>query len=677
MSLSTGEARVLTQVCDTIFPSLDGQGDFMRRKASDFGVDLAFAETIGSSLQPRNSQDLRRVLRVFDSRVYNLMLTGRPSKFTSMSPAGKEAYLKSWRDSQIALKRTAFQAVKRLTCFLAYAAEGPAGGNPNWPEIGYPGPSSEPAAPVPDTLRLISMEIGSDAKLVCDVVVVGSGAGGSVIAEELAAAGHDVLVIEQGKYENSETFRQSEASMMQKLFQQSGTAATRDLSFVLLAGRGAGGGTTVNWNTCLKPPKRVLSEWEDDFGVLGVAGDRFSGFLDDVWKSIGVSTAESQLNENNRPLYDGCTKLGFKEGKDFHIIERNAKGCEERCDFCTYGCRYGCKQSTALTYLPAAQTAGARFLFETRVESVKVVDGSARGVDCTHRSGGRTVRVDVEAKVVVVAAGGIETPALLLRSGIKDRNIGNFLRLDPTEALVGVFDRHIDPWKGPPQTVAVWKFIDLDGTYHGFWVEAAPAHPGLYALSLPWQDGRSHKEFMAKYYSRSAASIVLLRERSFGRVTIDKRGYPEVDYRLGGEDASTLLRGMEETAKILAAAGAQSVWTTHNDPVTVGVEGKPISSSDLDRFSSEVRSKGVAPNRVGLFSAHLMGSCRMSRDPAMGPTSPTGELHSVRNLYIGDACVFPTTPAVNPMVTIMAMARRTSESIKAALGGQVPSPNVQ
>jgi choline dehydrogenase-like flavoprotein len=131
-----------------------------------------------------------------------------------------------------------------------------------------------------------------------------------------------------------------------------------------------------------------------------------------------------------------------------------------------------------------------------------------------------------------------------------------------------------------------------------------------------------------------------------------------------------MVRGMVATARILAAAGATEVWSTHNSPVRVG-SGR-VTESDVDRFESEVKQQGVEPNRINLFSAHLMGSCRMSADPQLGPTSPTGELHEIENLFVGDATVFPTTPAVNPMISIMAMARRTSEFVKFKLSGKTP-----
>lgn len=670
LELTQPERIVLAAICDTLFPAVQEASEFYNQNASAEGVDVLLADAIEHSLQPGNARDFRRILSVVESPLYNLFLTGRPTRFSKLGPKEREAYLQGWRDSGISLKRTAFQALKRLTLFLAYASLSENGTNPNWAEIGYPGSSHDKPIPTPESLRLHPVTVEGDTKLACDVVVIGSGAGGSVIAEELARSGYDVLVVEQGPYETSESFKQNEMRMMQKLFQQSGTAATKDLSFVILAGRGAGGGTTVNWNTCLKPPLRVLQEWENEYGITGVSDSNFQSYLDEIWRGIGVNPNESQRNGNNQVLWDGCAALGYKEGPDFHLIERNAVGCDQRCDYCTYGCIYAAKQSTALTYLPSAQNRGAKFVFDTRVERVIIEGGGARGIVAACHVGRRTNHLEVDAKVVVVACGGIETPALLLRSGVKDRNVGNYLRLDPTVAVGGIFGKPIMPWKGPPQTVAVWKFIDLDGTYHGFWVEAAPAHPGLFALSIPWVNGRQHKDFMKEYYARSSASIVLLRERSWGRVSIDKEGYAAVSYALNREDRDTLVRGMEETARILMAAGAQGIWTTHNEQISGGDGKTPISSAELDRFVANLRRVGIEYNRMMLYSAHLMGSCRMSSDPALGPTAPTGELHTVKNLFVGDACVFPTTPAVNPMISIMAMARRTTESIKTALRGR-------
>jgi choline dehydrogenase-like flavoprotein len=666
LRLTARERATLRLVCDTFFPSLDAGSEFLRRAASDYGVDEVFAETV-EAMPDTRAKDVALVLKVLDSRGYGLFFSRTKSRFSELDLDGRTKLLCRWRDSPLPIKRTAFQALKRLSCFLAYTVRDGSGTNPNWADIGYPAPSVTDRQRLPDSGRISPMDVTRDAVLTCDVCIVGSGAGGSVIAKELAADGFSILVLEEGSYETPETYDQDELGMMRKLFSEGGTASTADLSFTLLAGRGAGGGTAVNWNTCLEPPARVLREWETDFGVAGVTGPVFRSYLAEVWTSLKVNSEESQFNGNNRALWNGCKALGYAEGSDYHLISRNAVGCRERCDFCSYGCVYGCKQSTVMNYLPAAYRGGAKFLFDTKVDYVSIEGGVARGVRGTHRVGSETVKVDVRAKVVVAACGGIETPALLLRSGVRDREVGRHLRLDPTVAVGGVFDHVVAPWAGPPQTVAVWKHIDLDGGYHGFWVEAAPAHPGLFAFTIPWLDGMSHKLMMRDEYSRSASAIVLLRERSEGTVGIAKDGGPVVSYRLMKEDRETLETGMAEAAKILAAAGAKKVWTTHTRPVSVGDGSRLLDADDLCSFADQVRRSGTGSNRLMLFSAHLMGSCRMSSDPSRGPTSPSGEIHTVKNLYVGDACVFPTTPAVNPMISIMAMARRTAEFIKESL----------
>jgi choline dehydrogenase-like flavoprotein len=666
MELTDRERLTLRFVCDTIFPSIRGD-PFLERKASDFGVDVALAETVEKLLLPSKARDFRRVLGIIENPALNLLLSLRPKRFSAMSQREREAFLASWRDSPLPVKRTAFQAMKRLTCFLAYSLTDDSGVNPNWADVGYPGPQTVQRTHHPERLT-ISPNVPSGEAVMCDVCVVGSGAGGSVVAFELARSGYDVVVLEEGSYETSDTFVQNELLMTRRLFQQHGTLSTSDLSFTLLAGRCAGGGTVVNWNTCLRPPKRVLEEWEKEHGIEGLTDRTFESYVDEVWATIHVNDMESQRNRNNQALWDGCVALGMEKGKDFDVISRNAVGCQERCDFCSYGCIHACKQSTIMNYLPMAHALGARFFFHTRAQSVVVEHGEARGVSAVYDGGGRSVGFEVRARAVVVACGGIETPALLLRSGIRERGIGEHLRLDPTAAVGGVFDGRVEAWKGPPQTVAVWKYIDLDGTFHGFWVECAPAHPGLFAFSVPWVDGVAHKEFVRRYCARSVDAIILLREWGEGSVTTDRHGSPVVKYTLDRRDRENMLRGMAETARILAAAGAVQVWSAHSTPVVYGDGHSRLRQGDVDRFDSEVRKRGIGPNRMMLYSAHLMGSCRMSSDPREGPTKPSGELHSVRNLFVGDACVFPTTPGVNPMVTIMAMARRTSEFIKGSLG---------
>ncbi len=234
MKLTARELRTLTLACDTLVPSLAREGpdaEFYRRSATDVGVPNAFAETIESELEPGAAAEFTRLLRILESRAYGLVLNGSAATFSSLSEVERTEFLQSWRDSRISAKRTGFQALKRLACFLFYSLEPGGGPNPNWSAIGYPGPRIDPPVPPTEGTRLAQIVPTEDLELSCKVCVVGSGAGGSVIAKELSEAGYSVVVLEAGPYETSETYRQSELPMMQKLFQQRGTASTKDLSF--------------------------------------------------------------------------------------------------------------------------------------------------------------------------------------------------------------------------------------------------------------------------------------------------------------------------------------------------------------------------------------------------------------------------------------------------------------
>ena len=620
---------------------------------------------------PRQTAQLHQLLRTVESPGLNLLLCGRAARFSHLSLPDRTAYLGGWRDSRLALKRTGFAALKRLTCFLYYAAPGPKGPNPNWPEIGYPGTLPEPPTGSPPESRIEPVVPDSNVELAADACVIGSGAGGSVAAAAIQETGYSVVVLEAGELWTSETVDPSEFAMTGRAFEGAGTLATDDLSFQLLAGHGGGGGTFVNWMTCLRPPAPVLREWEAEAGIPGLQGPEFAQDVESVWSTLEVNDHESQRNPNNDALWRGARALGYQEGRDYSRISRDAVGCRQRCDFCGYGCAYSCKRSTILNYLPMAYHHGARFLFRTRADVLEMTGGRLEAVRGRYVGPDGTTRdVRVRCRVAVVAGGAIHTPTLLLRSGLRGRTIGDGLRLHPTTALAGEFDEEVRCWAGPPQTVAVTRFMDWEGTGHGFWMEAAPAHPGLFALATPWRDGRSHKEWMLQRFRHATGTIVLLRERSRGQVRLDAHGNPRIRYVLSSEDRKTMERGIQETGRVLVAAGARGLITIHTDPVEVRAAGDRFSEGELQQFLEGVQRRSLAPNRCMLFSAHLMGSCPMGADPRTSAVRPTGELWAAENIFVADASVFPSAPGVNPMITIMAMARRTSRFIIERLRGR-------
>ncbi len=663
MEFTDAERQTLRRLADTLVPRTGDPAEPLGGSASDLGVDALAAEAIRDYQPPEAQRQFRTLLRAVESPLYNLLLAGRPIRFRDLSPEARERYLLSWTESRLGVKRRGFHAVKRLVCFLYYASLPDGKENPNWTGIGYDAPddAAREGFRTPEDLVLQPLTLDRETSLETDVVVVGSGAGGAVIAAKAAEAGHRVLVLDAGPFLTAETFTQRELPGTDETFDRHGLLATKDYAFGVLHGRTAGGGTTINWMTCLRPPAWALEEWERDFGLRGLTGATFQGYVDEVWARLGVGVEESVRTPPSEVLARGCEALGLRDGVDYHVTPKNARACRNRCDYCYFGCVFSAKQSTLVTYLPDAQRHGARFLFDTEVRTVDVRGGRAVGVEAVQRASGREVPVHVKARVVVVAAGAVQTPAILLRSALRHPGIGRGMRFDPTTAVGGVYPEPIRMWAGVPQTLHIDRWTNLDGQHHGFWLETVPAHPGLTGLGLPWRGGRAHKDLMRRY-RHIMANIILVRDRAAGRVTLDRHGNAVIDYRMHIADQGDMVDGIIESARIHAASGARQVWSLHNQGCEIPWRDGAIRPEELAAFADRARALGVKPNNMALFTAHAMGSVPMGASDRL-PTGPSGELRGVENLFIGDGSVLPSAPGVNPMITIMAMARRTANFV--------------
>jgi len=622
---------------------------------------------IVAQLPARQRQEFATLLRAVESPLTNLLLTGRPVRFTQLDPRAREKYLQGWAASRLGAKRRGFQAAKRLATGLYYSQPFQNDGHPLWERIHYTPPSMVSA--VPESLVGLGPTVpGSDSEFVADVCVIGSGAGGSVIALRAAEAGYRVVVLEAGEWYPNLAYPRIEKEAHDRLFVGRGTVTTSDTAIAFLAGEAVGGSTAINWLTCLPPRPQARAEWARDGGMTDVATPAFDALLDEVGRRMSVSTAESTVNPSNDALRRGCLALGYRQGSDWEIIPRNAIGCRSRCGFCTFGCPYSARQSTLVTFLADAMRRGTRLLASTRADLIEVTSGRARGVRATYRAHGVTRSVHVRAASVVVAAGALQTPALLLRSDVRSPGVGLGLRVDPTTALAGEFPDPVRTWEGPHQTVGVYRFQNSDAEAHGPWIEAAPAHPGLSAIALPWYGAEDYRRRMERI-EYTATPIVLVRDVGEGRVRIDSDGRPAFDYHLTERDRRNLILGLEETARILRAAGATRLLSLQTPPIEVGGLGHPITESELDRFVSEVRRAGIRESSVALFSAHPMGSARAGLDPRTSAARPTGEVHGVDGLWVGDGSLLPSAPGANPMISILATAWRTAGFLIASLGG--------
>jgi choline dehydrogenase-like flavoprotein len=547
-------------------------------------------------------------------------------------------------NAPLAQLRTGFSALKRLSLFLAYAESEPGDENPTWARIGYPGPrhDAKPAVmPLPFATAL------NGERIHADVVVIGSGAGGGVAASVFARSGKRVVVLEAGGAYDPRSFTQREL-MTSELYLDRGLTSSSDLGVAILAGATVGGGTTVNWCTCLRLPERIADEWAVTSGIDGL-GAALAPHFSAIEERLEIQPATNH-NANNRVILDGARALGVHADAQ----PRNAVGCGDGCGYCGFGCAYDKKHSTAATLLLDLVANGAIYAGAV-AERIVLTGRRAHGVAVRQTVGSGEVRIfEIEADLVVVAGGSLRTPGILARSGIRHPLLGKRLFLHPVAAAVVEFDQPIEPWLGPMQSAYSDAFNYRSGNY-GVKIEVAPAHPGLAALALPWNSRAQHATLMERMRN-TATLIALTRDRDPG--SIDLGDEASIRYRLSPFDGENLLAGLAAIFDLGFAAGAVRAMTLHTKPIEIA--RTQWSRERREAFVRRLHAIGFAPNRQIIFSAHQMGTAAIGADPSRSVVDPSGRVWGYDNLIVADGSVFPQSSGVNPMLTIMAMARRTA-----------------
>ena len=652
--LSDTQRDTLTRICETLAPRFPQPGVALYATgAHDVGMPALLELALERAAGPADRVAIRLFLSAIEHAPANRALCGIRKPFAAMTHAERERLLQTCALSPHAPARQLFQAFKRLGLFVFYSAMPGGQPNPTWQTFGYRPP---PVFPPADT-RIQPLALAGDTLLTCDALVIGSGAGGGVAAGELAAAGFDVLVVEKGPQRASPHVIGQELAVTEALFEKHGTLSTRDQAIVVLAGSTLGGGTAVNWAGALRTPPEVLDEWAR-VGFPDAVTPAYAASIDAVCARLQVDPAPA-ASAHNRMLEAGCAALDY----DCAPLPQNRLRCPEDdlCGFCSFGCATGAKQSTARTFLEDAAGRGARFLVNARVERILIEAGRAVGAQISARStDGQPCRVTVRARLVIAAGGALHTPALLLRSGMVNAQIGANLRLHPTTVVYGFGPQRIEGWHGAPMTRISRQFADLDGRGHGVRLECAPLHPGIAALTIPWESARQHRDVMANLAHLSNI-IIITRDRDSGRVSVDRRGEPVLHYRLSRADGRHLRRGIVEGLRVLHAAGADVLSSPHHPALVWRRE----SGADFDAYLEDVLSAPTGPNQMALFSAHQMGTCRIGPSSDQGALLPTGESYEVRGLYVLDGSAMPTCSGVNPMISIMALSHYLAQGIRA------------
>jgi choline dehydrogenase-like flavoprotein len=502
--------------------------------------------------------------------------------------------------------------------------------------------------------------ISNDLTLAPDFCVVGSGAGGAVAADTLARSGASVVILEEGGHFTKRDFNMQESWAYPALYQEHGNRATEDLAITVLQGRSVGGGTTVNWTASFRTPPATLALWEKKHAV---AIDEAA--LIPHWEAVEQRLhilpegTPDDVNRNNRMLFDGAEKLGWGP----KLVRRNVKGCA-RLGYCGMGCPIDAKQGAGITFVPDAIAAGASLFANCKVveiarEGRRVAEIVAEVLDPgPDRATGRRVTVRPK-RGLLLAAGAINTPALLLANGIGSarEGVGQRTFLHPTVPMVGMFPERIEGFYGPPLSVSCHHFADR-GDKVGYFLEVAPIHPMLAAIAFPGFGDR-HRH-IAERLPFAQATIALLidgqREDPGGCVSVSRAGRIKLAYPIGPALREAAGEALGNMARLLLAAGATEVISLHSDPVVVR------TLADLPALAR----RPIGPNQHTLFSAHQMGGAAMGEDPRRAVVNSRGRHHQIENLWITDGSVFPTALGVNPQLSIFGHARLFATEIARA-----------
>ncbi|WP_210716619.1 FAD-dependent oxidoreductase [Amycolatopsis acididurans] len=625
-------------MCDAFLPSLspppgadEALADFYRDGALARGID----QTVQDGL-PGLSASLRDAV---DAALEHLASLG-------FADAGDPVRLLAEAAERNPQLRLGIRQLRSMTFGTFVGAVDDGGRNPAWPVIGYPGPPTVDIGETPG--RIAVTEPGET--LAADVCVIGSGAGGAVIAARAAQAGHSVVIVEAGARRDESDFDQID-SHASRMFLRGGALFSDSGSVGVLAGSVLGGGTLINSMVCLRTPAAIRALWATE-GLSDVDGPEFDKYTDLVWERLGVNTDATVHNANTRAMIAGLAAHGYAH----EPLPRNAKRSDqpEYCGFCNAGCRRGSKLSVLHTYLRDAVEAGARIVTDCTVERITTSQGRATGVVADRN--GRPLRID--APTVVVAAGGVESPAVLLRSGIGGPATGKNLRLHPAWIVTGVYDQPIEAWSGQIQSAVSFDLAHCeDGT--GFLVESLTLNPLTWAGQTPFRDAAAHRRMLRKlpYF---ATWHGVAHDHGGGEVYLDRDGKAAIRWDLDDEiDLRVARRAHVELARMHRAAGAKEIFTFHwNDHSWRRGE-------DFDAYLTRLTTAPAGEHTA--FSAHQMGSCRLGADPSTSVADGRGRLHDTAGVWIGDASALPTAPGVNPMITIMALAERTAAALVASL----------
>jgi choline dehydrogenase-like flavoprotein len=595
---------------------------------------------------------------------YYPVLNFRPP-LTLMNKDARLRFLKRrfYRDVQFSLApawlAVYLQAMIRMgkqLCFMGYYNDSRV-----FPSIGYQVFSKRPDTPErlraspPEPRKPLFVRTESDItvdEISADIVIIGSGAGASILAHGLVKEGKHVLLVERGNYEDPQTFTEDEMEMISRLYADGALQLSRDFRFQVIQGSCVGGSTVVNNAVCFDTPSSVLDRWCDDTELdSGIDRLRFRQSQEYVNRLVGVRygpgmSPVSHLNPGGLLFMNGCKKLGLDIAPDqARSVSANIKDCLG-CGYCNIGCQYGKKLSMLATILPEAQ-ADTRGKLEI-VAGCEVIKLKRSGKRVTQAIGrfadGR--KIIIKGNKFVISAGAISSSILLINSGIAASTAGKRLAFNMGSPLSAKFPQVVNSYAG----LQISHFLELSPG-HGYVYETWYNPPMFQSVAMPgWFE--DHYENMLNF-NRMASVGVLVGTESNASVRTTGLTGREIRYDPTPGDFAKMVEALTLAGKIFLAAGAECVM-----PDSFGYY--KFDSSNIGNFGDTI----VRPEDLSLGTGHPQGGNVMSRNPAIGTVNEEMKVYGYDNLYIADASVFPSSLGVNPQITAMTFGQYAVDFVK-------------
>lgn len=502
----------------------------------------------------------------------------------------------------------------------------------------------------------VGSALAADLTVEADVIVVGTGAGGGVAAEILAGAGLRVAMVEEGQLRAAAEVPLREPWTFSRLYREGGAMPTRDGALSVVQGRVVGGSTVVNWTSSFRTPEQTLRHWRDRHGITGLGVEDLAPYFDAIERRLNIGPWHDH-NRNNQLLIRGAEKLGWSHG----AIRRNVRDCAGH-GTCGLACPVAAKQSMDVTTIPSALDQGAVLVTRVRAERLELRGDRVTGVTAVAldergvRATGR--RVHLRAPWVVVSAGAIQSPALLLRSRVPDPHgrVGRRTFLQLHNYSLSFMPEPVRPFEGAPQSAYSDQFTWRDGVTGraGFNMEVVGAQP---VVSMTFWRGMGRE--MADYARRLPHLHILVSQirdgfhddSQGGVVRLRADGAGVLDYAIDDYLRDGIRSSYLAMAECQLAAGAERVHPACSDARAY----RTWSEARAGISSLALR----APN-VYLNSTHPLGGCAMGGDPRASVVRADGRHHHLENLYVIDGSVFPTSLGVNPCESIYALAARNA-----------------